>query len=406
MQINKRLKTLIVFAVILIQLVTEPVYVRSDSLTNELIENSEKEKESAEQSKNALEMGLTDVKNIISDLEKQKYDLEGYITELDADLNTINNKIDELNKAIKNKEEAIEKTEKELGEAEAEEERQRFLMEKRIKYMYEKGKQSKLEVLFSADSFVDFLNKAEFISRLSEYDRELLNEYIAAKEAVEAKKAELEEQNRTLMSTKDDLSHEQEAMQTLITYKEAEITTYEADISNKEAAVKEYEAEIAAQDQLIKDLEEAIIAEKKRLLEENRKAIVYDGGKFAWPAPEYTRLSDDYGMRMHPTLGIEKFHSGIDLAAPTGSPILAAYDGEVVAAGYSASMGNYIMIDHGDSLYTIYMHASSLGVSKGQMVVKGEKIAAVGSTGRSTGPHLHFGVRQNGEYVNPWIYLG
>lgn len=100
-----------------------------------------------------------------------------------------------------------------------------------------------------------------------------------------------------------------------------------------------------------------------------------------------------------------KFHNGIDLAASSGSDILAAYDGQVVASSYSASMGNYVMIDHGNELYTIYMHASALYVSKGDVVAKGQKIAAVGSTGRSTGPHLHFGVRRNGNYVSPWNYI-
>ncbi len=94
------------------------------------------------------------------------------------------------------------------------------------------------------------------------------------------------------------------------------------------------------------------------------------------------------------------------MAAPNGSPILAAYDGEVIAASYSASMGNYIMIDHGDGLITIYMHASSVSVSAGTMVARGEQIGCVGSTGRSTGPHLHFSVRLNGSYVSPWNYLG
>ena len=110
-------------------------------------------------------------------------------------------------------------------------------------------------------------------------------------------------------------------------------------------------------------------------------------------------------MRVHPTLNVEKFHNGVDMAAPSGSPILAAYDGQVVAADYNASMGNYIMIDHGDGLYTIYMHCSALYVSTGANVTKGANIAAVGSTGRSTGPHLHFSVRLNGNYVSPWNYL-
>ena len=195
-------------------------------------------------------------------------------------------------------------------------------------------------------------------------------------------------------------------METLIASKEEEIDGFENDIENKEAAVAEYEAMIAEQNQIIKDLEAAIQAEKKRLLEENRKAIVYDGGQFAWPAPSYTRISDDYGQRIHPILGVQQFHNGVDMASPSGSPILAAYDGEVVAASYSATMGNYIMIDHGDGLITIYMHASALLVSQGQTVVRGEQIGKVGSTGRSTGPHLHFSVRKDGSYVSPWNYLG
>ena len=147
-----------------------------------------------------------------------------------------------------------------------------------------------------------------------------------------------------------------------------------------------------------------MVAEENAKLEEANR-IKYDGGIFAWPAPSYTRISDDYGNRIHPTLGVEQFHNGVDMAAPGGSPILAAYDGKVVAAAYSNSMGNYIMIDHGDGLYTIYMHASALYVSTGASVTKGQKIAAVGSTGRSTGNHLHFSVRLNGSYVSPWNYI-
>ena len=126
---------------------------------------------------------------------------------------------------------------------------------------------------------------------------------------------------------------------------------------------------------------------------------------FKWPAPSYTRISDDYGNRTHPILGVQQFHNGVDMAAPGGSPILAAYDGKVVAAAYNASMGNYIMINHGGGLYTIYMHASALYVSTGETVTRGQKIAAVGTTGRSTGNHLHFSVRKDGAYVSPWNYL-
>lgn len=140
-------------------------------------------------------------------------------------------------------------------------------------------------------------------------------------------------------------------MNALISAKEQEISNVTSDIKNKEAAIAEYEADIAEQNQTIAALEKAVAEERARLAEEQGRR--YDGGVFTWPAPSYTRISDDYGNRIHPTLGIQKFHNGIDMAAPGGSAILAAYDGKVVAADYNSSMGNYIMIDHGDSLYTI-----------------------------------------------------
>ena len=378
----------------------------SGSLTNETIQKSEESKKEAESQKNQLKSNLTNVKSVLKDLETTKANLANYIEELDATLEDINDKIDELTQLIATKELEIEITQERLEEAKQEEAKQYATMKKRIKFMYEKGNKSYVEMIFSAKSFTDFLNKAEFISRLSAYDRKMLDAYIAAKESVEAKEAALEEEQRDLEEAKAAVENEQEAMEILIADKEEEVVAYESDISNKEAAIAEYEAMIAEQDQIIRDLEAAIAAEKKRLLEENRKAIVYDGGKFKWPAPSYTRISDEYGNRIHPTLGTQQFHNGLDMAAPSGSPILAAYDGEVIAASYSNTMGNYVMIDHGDGLITIYMHASSLAVSQGQMVAKGERIGSVGSTGRSTGPHLHFSVRLNGSYVSPWNYLG
>lgn len=148
-----------------------------------------------------------------------------------------------------------------------------------------------------------------------------------------------------------------------------------------------------------------MLGAEKQILEASGTVLTYDGGVFKFPLASYTRISDDYGNRIHPTLGIEQFHNGVDFAAPKGTAIYAAYDGQVVAATYSNTMGNYVMIDHGGGLYTIYMHASALYVSRGDIVVRGETIAAVGSTGRSTGNHLHFSVRKDGAYTSPWNYL-
>lgn len=373
----------------------------------ETIQNSIREKESAieeaEKQKQSLQSGLTDVKQLVADLENSKKNLKDYVAELDKNLSEIEAKIAELKELISDKEEEIEETEESLEEAIATEEEQYEAMKQRIKFIYEQGQTFYLDLLFSSDNFSEVLNRTEFVEKIAAYDRKKLEEYQEVREKIEILKEELEAEKLVLDAASEAVEEEQAAVNALIASKEQEIKTYDADISNKSQLVAEYEAEIAAQNAAIAALEQAVAEEKKKLEEANRTK--YDGGTFKWPAPSYTRISDDYGYRIHPTLGVQQFHNGVDMAAPSGSPILAAYDGEVVAAAYNASMGNYIMIDHGDSLYTIYMHASALYVSAGAHVSKGDKIAAVGSTGRSTGPHLHFSVRLNGSYVSPWNYL-
>lgn len=376
----------------------------ASELTNDSIKQKEEEIKKAKEEKKSLQSGLTNVKELKKQLEASKTNLANYIEELDANLASIQAKIDELKTMISQKEEEIEQKTVELEEAVATQEAQYEAMKARIKFMYEKGDVLYLELVFQSESFGEMLNKAEYIEMLSAYDRKMLDEYVEQAEYVALCKEGLEEEKGVLEEAKKSVEAEEASLNELIAAKEQEITAVSSDIKTKEAAIAEYEAEIASQNETIAALEKAVAEEKAKLAEEqNRK---YDGGIFTWPAPSYTRISDEYGYRMHPTLGIEKFHNGIDMAAPGGSPILAAYDGKVVAAAYSSSMGNYIMIDHGDSLYTIYMHASALYVSKGTEVRKGDKIAAVGSTGRSTGNHLHFSVRLNGNYVNPRNYLG
>ena len=375
------------------------------SITSESIRQKESQISEAQNQKKQLQAGLTDVQNMKKNLENQKKDLENYVVSLDANLEEIQAKIDELNNLITEKEAEIEETEEELVEAIRIQTEQYEAMKRRIKFMYEKGDSYYLEMMFQATSFGEMLNKFDYIQSLSDYDSQKLAEYVTIRQYVEVCKEQLEAEKEVLDEAKQDVQAEEASLQDLISQKEGEIVAYQSDINNKAAAIAEYEAYIKEQNEIIASLEAAVAAERKRLAEQSGKKLTYDGGVFKFPAPSYTRVSDDYGTRTHPILGIQQFHNGVDLAAPNGSPILAAYDGEVVAAAYSGTMGNYIMIDHGDSMYTIYMHASALYVSKGDLVSKGEKIAAVGSTGRSTGPHLHFSVRVNGSYVSPWNYL-
>lgn len=377
----------------------------AQAVTNESIREKEDQIKKAKEEVSNLKSNLTDVEALKKELEQSKNDLTAYVTQLDGELSSIQEKIEQYNTMITEKEAQIVETTEELNEAISQQENQYEAMKKRIRFMYEKGDTFYLEMLFSSAGFADMMNKADYIEALSRYDRNKLEEYVQIREMVELCKEELETEKELLDEAKTAKEAEEANISSLIEQKEAQIISVSGDITNKEAAIKEYEEMIAQENAEISALEKAVAEEKARLEAENAQARIYNGGMFAWPCPGYKRISDEYGNRIHPILGTQQFHNGVDMAAPTGTAILAAYDGDVIAATYSGSMGNYIMIDHGSGLYTIYMHCSALYVSKGQAVTKGQNIAAVGSTGRSTGPHLHFSVRLNGSYVSPWNYL-
>lgn len=391
-----------------LQRLVEPMQVSAtsiSSITSDSIKEKEDQIKAAEKEKEGLKNSLSDLQKIKKELEAQKSDLKKYVAQLDSNLADIEAKITDLNARIAEKEAAIEETQKELEAAQEKEKTQKESMTRRIKLMYEKGDSYIWETLLCSTSFGDFLNRADFMEQVMSYDHRMWEEYKANRQYIELCKQELDLEKELLDETKENVEAEQSNLESLIAQKNNDIIKYETDISNKAQAIKEYEADIAEQNELIETLEAAIAEEKRKIIESNGTVLTYDGGVFKFPLASYTRVSDDYGMRIHPTLGVEQFHNGVDFAAPKGTAIYAAYDGVVVASAYSATMGNYVMIDHGDSLYTIYMHASALYVSKGDVVIRGDTIAAVGSTGRSTGNHLHFSVRKDGAYVSPWNYL-
>lgn len=393
-----KMTALVLVCCMLVLALPEKTYVAASDSTSESIAQKKDEINQAKEERKKLQQGLSDIKKMVASLEKSKSSLQSYVKQLDSQLMEVETKIQELKDLITEKEEEIEQTKKELEEAIEIEETQYEEMKIRIKFMYEKGNDFYLEMMLGADSFGDMLNKAQYVESISAYDRQKLEEFQLNRELIEVCKAELEEEEALLKEAKAAVEKEQANLEVLIDSKEKEITAYESDIKTQEQAIKEYEEYIREQDETIAALERA-------LKEMGGGDRTYDGGMFKWPAPSYTRITSEYGWRIHPTLGVNKFHNGVDMAAPGGSPILAAYDGTVAAAGYSSTMGNYIYLNHGSGLVTIYMHASALYVSAGQSVSKGDKIAAVGTTGRSTGNHLHFGVRLNGEYVSPWNYL-
>ncbi|MCH5279833.1 MAG: peptidoglycan DD-metalloendopeptidase family protein [Lachnospiraceae bacterium] len=372
----------------------------------EELENSRNDLQNAQEERNTMQGTLSNIRQQKEKLEEAKNDLSDYVVELDGQLMSLQENLTELDIKIAEKEIEVDQIKLQLEKAEEDVENQYAAMKERIKFMYERGDASYLSMLFSSANLTDMLSKAEYIEKISKYDRNMLVRYEETQEAVAMLKDQLELEQANLQQAMEEATEKEDQMTDLIDQKQRQIANYETDINNKEQAIKEYEAEIAAQNATIAALEQKIYQiEQESVSGNDAAAPVYSGGTFCWPAPSYTRISDDYGNRIHPTLGVPQFHNGLDMAAPGGSPILAAEGGLVIAASYSSSMGNYIMIHHGGGLYTIYMHASALYVSAGQSVTRGQQIGAVGSTGRSTGNHLHFSVRLNGSYVNPRNYL-
>ena len=367
--------------------------------------------DSAKSELSSLEAEKKKTEDTIAQLEALKNDTTAYVKSLDSSLAKISEELEQLSGQISSKEEEIRVTGEELREARIVEAEQYEAMKLRIRYMYENGESSYWDMLFQSQSMSELLNKAEYISKISEYDRNQLDKYVAIKEDIEQKEIRLEREKAELLTLQESTEAKHASVEQLLSEKEKELKNYESQIANAEAQASQYQAEIAAQEAQIAQME----AELKRQEEEARRKAEAQGQTyktvsigditFTWPCPASSRITSYFGSREAPTEGASTNHKAVDIGASTGTDIIAAADGQVSIATYSASAGNYIMLNHGGGVTTVYMHCSKLLVSAGESVKKGQVIAKVGSTGYSTGPHLHFGVRVNGTYVDPLQYV-
>ena len=355
----------------------------------------------AQEEKEALERALALAQQTIRDLKASQGDIQSKVAELNRQLLEISARITELENQLTEKSEDILATQVELEAARQREMQQYADMRVRIQFMYENRQTSYLDALLSAQDISDFLNAAEYISQIQSYDREKLAEYAQTVQDITDMEAQLEQEYADLQVLKAAVEENKATVAAMMRQKESELADIAGDIADAQSEAAFYEAEIQAQ-------EELIAAIKRAEAEKAAAGVVdaYEGGAFLWPCPSSRRVTSDYGSRSSPMAGASSNHKGIDIGAAYGADIIAAADGTVKAATHSSSAGNYVMIDHGGGLYTVYMHASSLLVSEGQKVTAGQVIAKVGSTGISTGNHLHFGVSLNGSYVSPWSYLG
>lgn len=442
------IKRFVFAAVLIIMLPIKPDDYQA--ITEDDVKRAERELEAAKQQAQQLDNKLNELNGSISDTESYINQVDGWISDVTLQIYNLNQEINakqaeidakqtQINDTLANIDAvktSIAQTEINLSDAQTTEANQYSSMKLRIQYMYENGDESFLDILFSSDSMIDFLNNAEYISEISKYDREKLIEYGENKDRItnllanletqkseletqearyETELGELEEQKSVLDSKKSEQEVLQASYTDLYNAKNNELSNLESQQSDTEYKKQLALKEVEEQEQLVEQARKeyaAWLAELARLNKDADAAVAAKLAEinvtgFTWPVPGFNRITSQFGMRMHPILGYEKLHDGTDIsgAGINGTPILAAYSGTVVLAQSYWGYGNCVKIDHGGGVVTLYAHASAILVSVGQQVNAGDTIALVGSTGNSTGPHLHFSLIIKGEFVNPLDYV-
>ncbi len=343
------------------------------------------------------------------ELENQKKAAEKEKDSLASQLNSIIADMNDTKEKLEKKQDEIQKAEDELVQAKVDENDQYESMKKRIKFMYENGNSQLLEILVSSDSIGDLLNKAEYVSQISAYDRDMLIEFQDVVKDVEEKEASLKDEYEVLSGLQDELVAKQNEVQALLDSKKIQLADLEKQIGDNAATlqklIEEAEAERIKQEQQLAAQQAAQQQQQSSggggsYTPPSTTPVVSGSGQFTNPCPGAV-ISSTFGYRDFDGA----FHKGLDLAAGEGTPTYAAADGTVVIAGWSDSAGNWVVINHGNGLTTKYMHHSALCVTAGQTVVKGQQIGYVGDTGNSFGAHLHFQVESGGVAVDPLGYL-
>ena len=330
--------------------------------------------------------------------------------------------MDKTTEDINTKQEEIDAKETELIQAQIDENNQYESMKKRIKYMYENGNTQFIEVLLESKSIGEFLNNAEYIAQISDYDRQMLKEFQQTVQDVDDQKTALETEKAELETLQTQLQDKQNEVSTLISEKADLIGDLETAIGENAAKLQALQEEAARQARV--QQEAAAAANRGNSSSGSSGGGSSSGGsssgggssspvapitpsgsgRLGNPCPS-AYISSEFGGRTSPGGIGSTNHKGRDYAAGAGSPIYASASGTVTTVSYNVARGNYVVINHGNGLSTLYQHCSATYVSAGQSVSAGQNIAAVGTTGYSTGPHLHFEVWVNGTPVDPRLYL-
>lgn len=346
-----------------------------------------------------LENKKDDIKDNIKQGEQEIKEKEASIEELKESLADINNQLQETSLIIEGyeeklllKKEEIDATQAKLDQAILDEEKYRAQAIERIKVMYEYGDSAYIDILIESKNINDFLTRLEYLNQILKYDNEMFENLAKLQLEIETAKEKLVLEAENLEHLKAEADLHKGSLEALVAKQAGLMKTIENDKYLLQKQIEDWKKAEEEIDRLI----------IKKIKESNLK---YTGGKFNWPIDGYYNISSYFGTRPHPIFGYTESHSGLDIPAPYGTNIEAAANGVVITSRWSSSYGNLIIIDHGSGYATLYAHSSKRLVNEGDTVVRGQVIANVGSTGWSTGNHLHFGVQLDGKWVDPLNYV-
>lgn len=351
--------------------------------------------------KNQITSEKNAIKSQINKKSSEKKTLNQQLQEINNEMNNVQLAIEGLNNEISSTENQIAFTEQEIQNKQRDYDGRLAIFNNRLKRMYQYGDVNFMEVLLQSSSITDFLTRFEYLKYVAGNDQKLLDDITEMKAGLESQKASLNSMKTSLevkkqnqVAKSQELAVASQKQQQLV----AQITAEQNALYDE---LDDLEAESKALNSQIKKLQAEEEARRRAANQGSSKAP----GAYSWPCPASRTVTSNYGYRIHPISGVKKLHAGIDIGAGYGSAVTASAGGTVIMAQYYGGYGNCIIVDHGGGVSTLYAHMSSLVARKGQTVSAGQTIGKVGSTGNSTGNHLHFEVRVNGSTVNPRNYV-
>ena len=358
----------------------------SPAIAQESVEELQQQQQQIEQERTQIQQERDRLENIENSVEEQ---LEGLETNIQTTTEQI--EYNEQQLAIAN--ERLATLELAVSRAEDDYQSQQFATVARLRYLQQQPTQKGWAVLLQSQNLTDFLTRRRQLKQLYQADRTILDDLKANAEEIERQRRNVARQKNEIALLTQELIAQRSQFQIQADNQQSLI----ARLRDDRRALEE------AEEQLTRDSANIAVLIQQRLAAPSRGTIIRGTGQFSYPSDGF--ISSGFGWRIHPILGYERFHGGVDFGADYGSSIRAADSGTVIYAGWYGGYGLTVIVDHGGGLTTLYAHSSELFVYEGQPVQRGQAIASIGSTGLSTGPHLHFEVRVGGEPVDPMAYL-